>query len=101
MEERFAQARGAVRIYATAGCFAGFAHNVSVADRALLRHAERAALLALLDHFDDLRNYVAAAFYENGVADFYAQARDLVFVVQSGARHGYACQRHWLQMSYR
>src|SRR5207302_8726525 len=82
MPDRLLQACGAVRVDAAAGGLALFANNIAAADRAMLRHAEWPPGLALFDHAHNLRDDVAAALDQHFVADFDAEALDLVFVVQ-------------------
>ena len=51
----------------------------------------------LLDDLDDLRNDVAGALHDDGVADAHILARDLVLVVQGRALHDDAADGDGLQ----
>jgi len=67
-------------------------HDLGAADRALLGHVEfllRAAALFLY-RFDDLGDYVACPFDEDGVADADVFAFDLALIVQGGPAYFYA-----------
>src|SRR5207248_802574 len=100
MEQRFTKARRTVRIHATAGSLALLAHDVSAAHRTSRGHAEFAAMRTLFDYPHDLRYDIAATLYQHGVADFYVQSRDLIFVMERGTRNGYATDVHGPEMSH-
>src|SRR5690606_22120457 len=73
------------------------------AHRALLRHLHSTSVsrAAFRDKAEDLRNHVACAAYDHGVADHHAEACHFVHVVQGGigdgnARHLYRLEpSHW------
>ena len=96
----FLQPRRAVRVDAPAGGFACLPHDIAAAHRTVLRHAERLALVALLQHPHHFRDHVAAALDQNRVADLHAQPLDLILVVQRGARDGHPAHHHGLQMRH-
>ena len=86
MANRFLQPCRAVDIDAAAGGFAVFANDPAAADRAFPRHPKCPSMSPLHLDADDFGNHIAAAFDHHGVADLQTEARDLVFVVERGAR---------------
>ena len=101
MKQRFAEPRGTVRIHTTAGRFALLPFDMASADGTLGGHAEGLAFISFRDDADDFGNYIAAAFQQDGVSNGHVQARDLVLVVERGARDGNAADHYRFQMSNR
>ena len=74
--------------------------DLATAHRTFLRHAKRLFLSRAfrLDDFQDLRNNLAALFYQHPIANAHSQTLDLVGVVQRGPRDCGAGQKHRLQI---
>src|SRR5690242_2115043 len=100
MQQRFTQPRRTVRIHTTAGRFAFLTHNMSAAHRTSRGHAELAAMRAFFDHPHNLRYDIAAALYQNCVADLYVETRDLILVMERGAGNRYATDADRSEVSY-
>ncbi len=64
-------------------------------------HRARVGRAAFDDHLHHLRDHVAGAADDHGVADHQAQARHFVHVVQGGVGHGDAGHLHRLQARHR
>src|SRR5271165_5011588 len=88
----------AIRVHAAMVGFALGANDVSSANRASLRHMKlpRAARL-VLQHPYNLRDDIAATLHRYPIADAYAQALDLVHIVQRGPAYRGATDGHRLQ----
>ncbi len=88
---------------AAAHHLAGRAQGRAAADRAVVReHVGLRVRRPLLQHrTEDLRDHVARALHDHGVADAHVLARDLVLVVQRGARNQHAADIHRLQIGDR
>ena len=82
-----------------AGLLVDLAHGVAAAGRAAVgKLVGLGALRALLRHdADDLRDDVAGALHDHGVADAHVLARDLVLVVQRGVGDDDAADSHRLE----
>src|SRR5262252_4989152 len=92
----------AIGIDAAVVGLSGCAHDVAAADRTMFRHLKAFVaprMILVLDNFDNLGDHIPAAFDLNPVADFYAQALDLVHVVKRGARDSSAANGHRLEPS--
>ena len=78
---------------------ARLAHREAAAHRAMIRELVRLRVgrAALGDHADNLRDHVAGALHDDGVADAHVLARDLVLVVQGGALHDDPADRDRLE----
>src|SRR5258708_1565841 len=108
MQDRALQLGGAICIDATMVGFAFRADDIASAHRAVLGHREfpvAARVVLVVDDLDHFRNHVAAALDFHPVADSYAEAIDLVHVVERGAGNGGAANRdgfeprHWSKLS--
>ena len=78
----------------------GQAHHCRAALRALRRHRRTRGAPGrprLGDRAHDLRDHVARAAHDDGVADAHVLAPHLVLVVQRGVGHGDAADEHRLQ----
>src|SRR6185312_2309979 len=94
MQDRLPQARWAIDIDAAAGGFALHAHDLAAADWACRWHAERVAMLAFLHHSHHVRDNIAGALHQHGIADLDAQAFYFVFVMQCRFRYHHAAHVH-------
>ena len=79
------------------------AHREAAADRAMVGKLVGHGILgAVVEHDpDDLRDHIAGALDDDGVADADVLARDLVLVVQGGALHDDAAHGDRLQHRHR
>ena len=84
MKQRFPSASGTGNIHAAISDFAFCAVDARAADRAFVRHLELLFFGAVLDDFQNVRNYFAGALDENGVAGVDIEAFDFVHIVESG-----------------
>src|SRR5690242_17647616 len=104
MQDCFPQLGCAFLINAAMVSLALSTHNVTTADRTLLRHMKQLAparMLVVVNDPRDFRNHVAAALDFNPIADLHSQAFDLIHVVQSGAADGCPTDRYRLQLGHR
>src|SRR5580704_13049071 len=95
---------GAVGVDTPVVSFAFGADDVASADGASFRHVERfvaAGMVFVFDYARDFGNHVAATFHFHPVADFYAEAVDLVHVVEGGATDRGATDGNWPERRYR
>src|SRR5580704_2630356 len=100
MEDRPEQLGWAVGVDAAVIHFALGADDLGAAYRTFLGHDERlvpARTVFVCDDLGDFRDNVAAPLDLHPVADFHAQALDLIHIVQRGIAHRGAADQHWGQ----
>ncbi len=101
MQNRAEKFCGTVSIDAAIIDFTLHSHSFRVAYQARL--GRRNILISarmILIHFDHFRDHVAAPLDANPVADLYAEAFNLVHVVQSSIADGCAADGNWSQFRY-
>ena len=93
-------ARTAANNVGRAPVLVGFAHRMAAAHRTDGRELEGLCRFRPLleNNFDDLRDDVAGALHDDGIADADVLARDLVLVVQRRVRDDNAADRNRLEL---
>ncbi len=97
VQQRFPFARGTGDIHAAVGHFAFGAVDAHAADGTFLRHLEFFFFLAVLHHFQHVRDHFAGALDQHRIAGVDAEALHFVHIVQRGFGDGDAADLHRLE----
>ena len=97
MKERFTSSVRAGDIDAAIGYFAFGAMDARAAGWAFVWHLELLFFGAVLDDFQNVRNYFTGTLDENRIAGVDIEAFDFVHVVEGGFRNGYAADLYGLE----